>query len=117
MMLIPSFTRLGSQSPFFQQTAGRMAEWRPVQECCCYCLTTVADRHEELPAASNALKVMVLVPKVSGMLVAIQVRVPLAKPDAPVEFVHVTWVTPTLSVAVPRKLMVVALVERTLAAG
>ena len=51
------------------------------------------------------------------MLVAAQVRVPLAKPDAPVEFVQLTWVTPTLSVAVPRKLMAVALVAMTLAAG
>ena len=51
------------------------------------------------------------------MRAAVQVRVPLAKPDVPVEFVQVTWVTPTLSVAVPRKLMVVVLVEMALAAG
>jgi hypothetical protein len=82
-----------------------------------YCRTTVADRHEELPAASNALKVIVLVPTMRGMLLAVQVRVPTARPDVPVEFDQVTWVTPTLSMAVPRKLMVAALVAIVLAAG
>lgn len=82
-----------------------------------YCRTTVVDRHEELPAASNALKVIVFVPTLRGMPFAVQVRVPAARPDAPVEFDHVTCVTPTLSMAVPRKLMVAALVAMVLAAG
>ena len=83
----------------------------------CYCRTTVADLHDELPAASNALKIIVFVPTLSGMLFAVQVRVPAAKPDVPVEFDQVTWVTPTLSIAVPRKLMVAAAVAIMLEAG
>jgi len=51
------------------------------------------------------------------MLLAVQVRVPVANPDAPVEFDQVTLLTPTLSVAVPRKLIVKALVAMALAAG
>ena len=58
-----------------------------------------------------------MVPKLSGMPLAVHVRVPLAKPDAPLEFAHTTLVTPTLSVAMPRKLMVAALVAMMLAAG
>ena len=83
----------------------------------CYCRITIAERHEEFPAASNALKIIVLVPTLSGMLLAVQVRVPVANPDAPVEFDQVTLLTPTLSVAVPRKLIVKALVAMALAAG
>jgi len=60
----------------------------------------VTDRHAELPAASNALKTMVLVPGISGML-AVHVTVPVAEPADPVEFDQLTNVTPTLSVAMP----------------
>ena len=84
---------------------------------CCYWRTTVTERHAEFPAASNARKIIILVPNPNGMLLAAQVRVPLAKPDVPVEFDQVTLLTPTLSVAVPRKLMVAALVPMMLAAG
>ena len=86
-------------------------------ERCCYWRTTVTERHAEFPAASNARKIIILVPNLNGMLLAAQVRVPLAKPDVPVEFAQVTLLTPILSVAVPRKLMVAALVPMMLAAG
>ena len=82
-----------------------------------YRRTTVTARHAKLPATSNALKVMMLLPSLSGMLLAIQVMVPVAVPAVPEEFIHVTTFTPTLSVAMPWKLMVLAVVAIMLAAG
>lgn len=57
-------------------------------------------RHAELPAASNALTVTVLLPTSSGT-VADQDVVPLAVPAPPVDVVHCTDETPALSLAVP----------------
>jgi hypothetical protein len=51
------------------------------------------------------------------MLLAIQPSVPAALPADPVEFVQVTSVTPTLSVASPLTVMVVAVVARMVAVG
>jgi len=51
------------------------------------------------------------------MSLAIQPSVPAALPADPVEFVQVTSVTPTLSVARPLTVIVVALVARTVAVG
>ena len=54
-----------------------------------------------LPAASLAVKVRVLVPTESGMLLTDQLLVPLAVPLPPRSLLQVTRVTPTLSPAVP----------------
>src|SRR5579863_5530218 len=51
------------------------------------------------------------------MLLATQPSVPAALPADPVELVQVTSVTPTLSVARPLRVMVVALVARIVAVG
>ncbi len=59
----------------------------------------------ELPAASLAVTVITFVPAARLMLVTDQLVVPLAVPVPPAEFDHVTEVTPTLSLAVPPKLM------------
>jgi hypothetical protein len=59
-----------------------------------------------LPAASRAVTVMTLLPAVRLMLLTDQLVVPLAVPLPPVEFDQVTWVTPTLSLAVPPRLRV-----------
>ena len=45
--------------------------------------------------------VMVVMPTYNGIAPVAQLLVPLAIPDSPVELAHVTWATPTLSLAVP----------------
>jgi len=54
-----------------------------------------------LPAASCAVTVMTVVPVGSAITGVLQPPVPNAVPVAPRSVAHVTWVTPTLSVAVP----------------
>jgi hypothetical protein len=54
------------------------------------------------PAASRALTVRTFAPSWSTMPLALQLLVPAAIPLPPRLFVHVTWVTPMLSAAVPR---------------
>ena len=54
-----------------------------------------------LPAASCAVTVSTFVPDWSAIPLAVQLVVPVAVPLPPWLFVHVTWVTPTLSDAVP----------------
>jgi hypothetical protein len=54
----------------------------------------------EFPAASRAVMVMTFEPVWSDTI-AIQLVVPVAVPLPPLLFAHVTWVTPTLSDAVP----------------
>ena len=53
-----------------------------------------------LPAASWAVTVSTFVPSWMGTL-AVQLVDPVAVPLPPALFTHVTWVTPTLSAAVP----------------
>jgi len=67
---------------------------------------TFAERQATLPAASLARIVTVFVPTSRGIGGVFQVVVPVAMPDPPVELVHVTEATPTLSDAVPEKTMV-----------
>src|SRR5260370_39026515 len=62
---------------------------------------TVIDRQVVFPAASLARIVMVVVPTYSAIGDVVQLSVPLAVPYPPVELVHVTEATPTLSYAVP----------------
>jgi hypothetical protein len=54
-----------------------------------------------LPAASRAVTVSTFVPSRSTIPLAVQLVVPVAVPLPPRLFAHVTWVTPTLSDAVP----------------
>src|SRR2546429_9696176 len=54
-----------------------------------------------LPAASWAATVSTFVPSWMGIPLAVQLVVPVAVPLPPRLFAHVTWVTPTLSAAVP----------------
>jgi hypothetical protein len=54
-----------------------------------------------LPAASRAVTVSTFVPGCRTIPLAVQLVVPVAVPLPPALFVHVTWVTPTLSDAVP----------------
>ena len=54
---------------------------------------------------------MVFVPLASGIDDTLQLVVPEATPLPPRSFTHVTWVTPTLSDAVPLKGIVVEVVE------
>jgi len=54
-----------------------------------------------LPAASRAVTVTTLAPGCRAIPLAVQLVVPTAVPLPPRSFVHVTWVTPTLSDAVP----------------
>ena len=53
------------------------------------------------PAASRAVTVRRFVPAWRTIPLAVQLVVPLAVPLPPRSFAHVTWVTPTLSEAVP----------------
>ena len=62
---------------------------------------TVRIATPEFPAASRAVTVMTLDPLRSAMPVADQLVVPVAIPLPPRLFAQVTWVTPTLSEAVP----------------
>jgi hypothetical protein len=63
-----------------------------------------------LPAASRAVTVSTFDPVWSAMPVADQLVVPVALPPPPRLFAHDTWVTPTLSPAVPPRLNDAALV-------
>lgn len=67
---------------------------------------TFAERQATLPAASLARIVIVFVPISKGIGGVFQVVVPVAMPEPPVELLHVTEATPTLSDAVPEKTMV-----------
>src|SRR5438094_7051817 len=58
-----------------------------------------------LPAASRAWTVSMFVPIWRPIPLAVQLVVPVAVPLPPRLFVHVTWVTPTLSEAVPPNVM------------
>jgi hypothetical protein len=62
---------------------------------------TVSAAVAVLPAASRAVTVSTFVPGWRMTPLAIQLVVPVAVPLPPWLFVHVTWVTPTLSEAVP----------------
>jgi hypothetical protein len=53
------------------------------------------------PAASDAVMTIVVDPTYNGMAGVLQLVVPVAFPEVPSDVVHVTDVTPTLSVAVP----------------
>ena len=67
-----------------------------------------------LPAASRAVTVSTFVPDWRTIPLADQLVVPVAVPLPPRLFAHVTWVTPTLSAAVPpsvRGVVVVLWVE------
>src|SRR5439155_18551266 len=63
-----------------------------------------------LPAASVAVTVRVFGPGCRTIPLAVQLVVPVAVPLPPALFVHVTWVTPTLSDAVPPSVRGVVLV-------
>jgi len=63
-----------------------------------------------LPAASVAVTVSTFVPGCRTIPLAVQLVVPVAVPLPPALFVHVTWVTPTLSDAVPPSVRGVVLV-------
>ena len=67
-------------------------------------------RQAEFPAASHARTVITFVPTNNGMF-ADQDVVPDAAPESPVELVHLTAATPTLSLATPLTVAVAALVE------
>jgi len=58
-----------------------------------------------LPAASRAVMVNTFEPSMRVILLAVQLVVPVAVPLPPRLFDHVTWVTPTLSDAVPASVM------------
>ena len=65
-----------------------------------------------LPAASYAVTVIALAPVAKLMLFAVHDVVPLAVPEPPVcGLLQVTLTTPTLSLAVPPKLIVLLLVK------
>src|SRR5207247_4748710 len=63
-----------------------------------------------LPAASRAVTVSTFDPGCRTIPLAVQLVVPVAVPLPPALFVHVTWVTPTLSDAVPPSVRGVVLV-------
>jgi hypothetical protein len=54
-----------------------------------------------LPAASRAVTASTFEPSWRAIELAVQLLVPVAVPLPPRLFTHVTWVTPTLSEAVP----------------
>ena len=81
-----------------------------------YFRVTVTDLQPVFPAKSLARTTMLLVPTSSGTS-AVQLVVPVAVPDLPVEVVHVTLTTPMLSLAVPVSLMLAAEVSTLVAAG
>jgi hypothetical protein len=68
-------------------------------------LLTLSVSVDWLPAASFAVTVNILVPFDSCILEIDQDDVPLAVPLPPWELTQVTWLTPTLSEALPDKLM------------
>ena len=59
-----------------------------------------------LPAASRAVTVSTFVPSWRTIPLAVQLVVPVAVPLPPRLFANVTWVTPTLSDAVPASVRV-----------
>jgi hypothetical protein len=61
----------------------------------------VSERQLVFPAASAAVMTMLVVPTYTGMDGVLQLAVPLAVPDVPLDVAQVTVVTPTLSVAAP----------------
>ena len=63
------------------------------------------------PAASLARMVIRFVPTSSGISGVAHCVVPVAAPDTPVELLHVTLVTATLSDAVPENTMLAAVVD------
>ena len=63
------------------------------------------------PAASAAVTITVVDPMYTGMAGVLQLVVPLAVPESPLDVAHVTDVTPTLSVAVPLTTKALAEVE------
>ena len=63
-----------------------------------------------LPAASRAVTVSPFAPGCRTIPLAVQLVVPVAVPLPPALFTHVTWVTPTLSDAVPPSVRGVVLV-------
>ena len=81
-----------------------------------YLRVTIAERQPVFPAASFARTVMVLSPTSNGM-VAVQFVVPVASPVVPVEAVHTTSVTATLSRDVPARRMLEAVVDTTVLEG
>ena len=60
----------------------------------------VIDRHPEFPAASYARTVTTVLPTSNGTS-AVQDVGPAASPEAPFDVLHLTAVTPTLSLADP----------------
>src|SRR5262245_15241170 len=58
-----------------------------------------------LPAASRAVTVSTFDPDCRTMPLAVQLVVPVAVPEPPRLLAQVTWVTPTLSDAVPCRVM------------
>jgi hypothetical protein len=70
----------------------------------------VIARHAEFPAASYARTVITFVPTSRGTFADHDV-VPAATPASSVEVLHLTEVTPTLSLAIPLIAIVEALVE------
>src|SRR4029453_8575850 len=71
---------------------------------------TVMLRLPVVPAASRAVTVSTLAPGWSTIPAPDQLVVPVAVPLPPRSLLHVTWVTPTLSVAVPASASGLALV-------
>src|SRR5213593_5182875 len=65
-----------------------------------------------LPAASRAWTVSMFVPIWRTIPLAVQAVVPVAVPLPPRLFAHVTWVTPTLSDAVPPSVIIELLVAK-----
>src|SRR5207253_8443235 len=63
-----------------------------------------------LPAASRAVTVSPFAPGCGTIPLAVQLVVPVAVPLPPALFTHATWVTPTLSDAVPPSVRGVVLV-------
>src|SRR5882724_8506180 len=68
-----------------------------------------------LPAASRAVTVSTLVPDCNAMPLADQLVVPVAGPLPPWLLLQVSWVTPTLSLAVPLRVRGVVFVVKVLA--
>ena len=67
---------------------------------------TVSTAEATFPAASAAVTVICVDPLAKATPLIVQLVVPVAMPLAPRSVVQVTWVTPTLSDAVPPKLIV-----------
>src|SRR5258708_39233314 len=79
--------------------------------------TTVIVWPPELPAASKALTVILFVPTSSGIFGSCQEAVPLATPPSPKVLDQRTAATPTLSDAVPLRLILAAEVESSVDPG